>query len=108
MKAYGGDASVTISLGSPKYIPPVSSLTIKISNPSIIWFFIGDAAASSLNRNAGLKLANSSSSFLNARRAYSGLSSQERSSHFGPPTAPNNIASDFFASSRTLSGKGEP
>jgi hypothetical protein len=31
LNAYGGVSSETIALGSPKYIPPVSSLTIKIS-----------------------------------------------------------------------------
>ena len=71
-------------------------------------FFKGDADASSLNRKAGLKLANNPRDFLSANKACSGRSSQSRSSHCGPPTAPNKIASDFFAISNVSSVKGTP
>ena len=62
-------------------MPPVSSLTIKISNPSIIFSFIGDASDNSLKRKAGLKFANKFNSFLSVNNAFSGLSSQLRVSH---------------------------
>ena len=87
-------------------MPPVNSLTIKISKSLIISSFIGEAEASSLKRKAGLRLANNPSSFLNPNNACSGLLSQSKSSHSGPPTAPKRIASDFLAISKVLSGRG--
>ena len=69
---------------------------------------MGDADASSLNKNAGLRFANNSNSFLKDNNACSGLTSQPKSSHLGPPTAPNKMASDFFACAKTSSGRGDP
>ena len=85
-------------LGSPKYIPPVNSLTIIISRPSIISFFNADASTRAGKHIAGRRLANKSKSFLNLKRPASGLFSYSTFSHFGPPTAPKRTASDFFAS----------
>ena len=89
-------------------MPPVSSLTINISKPSIIFSFNGEAFDSSLNKKAGLKFANKFNSFLNVNSAFSGLSSQPRLSHCGAPTAPNRTASAFLAAFKTFSGIGEP
>ena len=47
------------------------------------------------NTSAGLKFANRSSSFLILRSPLSGLFSNFKPSHLGPPTAPRMIASDF-------------
>ena len=79
-----------------------------MSRPSIILFLIGDAEASSLNKKAGLRFAKSSSSFLRVSNACSGLSSQLRFSYFGPPTAPNKIASESLAQLKTSAGIGDP
>ena len=57
---------------------------------------------------AGLKLANKSSSFLIFNRPLSGRILKSKSSHFGPPTAPNKIASDFFAVNKVFSVIGIP
>ena len=46
---------------------------------------------------AGLKLANNSKSLLSFNKPCSGLWSNGKLSHFGPPTAPNKTASNFFA-----------
>ena len=62
-----------IPLGSPKYIPPVSSLTIIMSKPETISGFKVDASTNCLKHIAGLKLAKSFNSFLNFRRALSGF-----------------------------------
>ena len=74
---------------------------MRISRFSIILFLIGEAEANSLNKKAGLKLANNSNSFLNPSKACSGLCSQSKSSHCGAPTAPNNMASEALASDKT-------
>ena len=62
-----------IPLGSPKYIPPVNSLTIIISNPDTISGLRLEASTNCLKQIAGLRLANSFSSFLNFKSALSGL-----------------------------------
>ena len=95
-------------LGSPKYSPPVSSRTIKISKFSITPFLREDASASSLNRKAGRRFANKSSSFLKVKSACSGLLSHSKESHFGAPTAPKRIASESFANERASSVIGNP
>ena len=68
-----------IPLGSPKYIPPVSSLTIIISKPETISGFKVEASTNCLKHIAGLKFAKSFNSFLNFKRALSGF--LEKSSH---------------------------
>ena len=78
-----------IPLGSPKYIPPVSSLTIIISRPETISGLRVDASTNCLKHIAGLKFANSFNSFLNFNNALSGFFENSRPSHYGPPTAPN-------------------
>ena len=86
-----------IPLGSPKYIPPVSSLTIIMSNPDTISGFKLDASTSCLKQIAGLRLANNFSSFLNFKSALSGLFENSKLSHLGPPTAPKITESDSKA-----------
>ena len=81
---------------------------MRISRSFIISFFNGDAADNSLNKKAGLRFAKRFNSFLSLNKAFSGRASQSRSSHSGPPTAPNKIASASLAASRTFSGIGEP
>ena len=46
---------------------------------------------------AGLKLANNCKSLLSLNNPCSGLWSNGKLSHFGPPTAPKRTASDFLA-----------
>ena len=82
-----------IPLGSPKYIPPVSSLTIIISSPETISGFKLEASTNCLKQIAGLKFAKSLSSFLNFNNALSGFLEKSKLSHFGPPTAPKITAS---------------
>ena len=86
-----------IPLGSPKYIPPVNSLTIIMSNPDTISGFKLDASTSCLKQMAGLRLANNFSSFLNFKSALSGLFENSKLSHLGPPTAPKITESDSKA-----------
>ena len=57
---------------------------------------------------AGLKLENKSSSDLIPRSPRSGRKLRSNDSHFGPPTAPNKIESQFLASLIVSSGKGDP
>ena len=80
-------------LGSPKYMPPVSSLTIKRSKSDTNSFLIVEAETKYLDKIAGLKLAKKSYSALILNNPFSGFFSEGKSSHLGPPTAPNKIAS---------------
>ena len=80
---------VDFSLGSPKYIPPVNSLTINRSKPSIISFLRLEAPDVSLKQIDGLKFAKNFKSDLNLNNPFSGLSLEGKLSHFGPPTPPN-------------------
>ena len=89
-------------------MPPVSSLTIKISKPEIISGFNDDASTRAGKTMAGLKFANKSISFLNFNKPFSGLFSNSTPSYFGPPTAPNNIASAFIESASVSSERGVP
>ena len=84
----------SIPLGSPKYMPPVNSLTIIISKPDTISGFKDDESTNCLKQIAGLKLANNFNSFLNFKRPLSGLLENSKLSHFGPPHAPKITASD--------------
>ena len=77
-----------IPLGSPKYTPPVNSLTIKISKPDTISGFKVEAFTNCSKHIAGLKLAKSFSSFLSFKRALSGFFENSTPSHFGHPPAP--------------------
>ena len=70
-----------IPLGSPKYIPPVSSLTIIISKPETISGFKLDASTNCLKQIAGLRFANNFNSFLNFKSALSGLFENSKLSH---------------------------
>ena len=83
----------SIPRGSPKYIPPVSSLTIIMSNPETISGLREDESTNCSKQIAGLKFANNLSSFLSLRRALSGFFENSNLSHFGPPHAPNITAS---------------
>ena len=82
-----------IPLGSPKYIPPVNSLTIIISSPETTSGFRVEASTNCLKQIAGLKLAKSFNSFLSFNNALSGFLENSRLSHVGPPTAPSIITS---------------
>ena len=83
----------SIPRGSPKYMPPVSSRTIIISNPETISGFRVEESTSCSKQIAGLKFANRFSSFLNFKRALSGFFENSNLSHLGPPHAPNITAS---------------
>ena len=78
-----------IPLGSPKYIPPVNSLTIIMSKPDTISGFNVDASTNCSKQIAGLKLANNFNSFLSFNKALSGFFENSKLSHLGPPTAPS-------------------
>ena len=82
-----------IPLGSPKYIPPVNSLTIIIFNPETMWGFSVDESTNCLKHIAGLKFANNFNSFLNFNRALSGFFENSNLSYCGPPHAPTITAS---------------
>ena len=98
----------SIPRGCPKYTPPVNSLTIIMSKLLTTSFFKVEAETRASKTSAGLKLANNSNSFLKPNKPASGLFDLSTSSHFEPPTAPNNIASEFFAFSKTVGVKGSP
>ena len=57
---------------------------------------------------AGLKFAYNPSSSLRPRSAVSGLASPERSSHFGPPTAPSSTLSLALHRFTVASGRHSP
>ena len=82
-----------IPLGSPKYIPPVNSLTKSMSKSDTSSGFKLDASTNCLKHIAGLKFANNFNSFRSFNNALSGFLAKSRLSHFGPPTAPSIIAS---------------
>ena len=67
-----------------------------------------EASTSASKTRAGLKFAKSSNSFLKPNSPASGLFDLSTLSHLDPPTAPNKIASEFFAFSKTASVKGSP
>ena len=79
-----------------------------MSSPSITSGFKEEAPASSLYRIAGLRLAYRSRPARIANRPLSGLNERSMLSHWGPPTAPNKIASDCFPSASVSSGSGTP
>ena len=64
-----------LPLGSPKYIPPVSSLTINISRSRTFSCFSEEESLKYLERIAGLRFAKRSSSDLKPSKALSGLRS---------------------------------
>src|SRR5690625_8005187 len=82
-----------LSLGSPKYKPPVNSRTIKISLPLIFFSFKGDACNNESNPLIGRRFENKFSSFLIFNKPFSGRTLTGILSHLGPPTAPCKIAS---------------
>ena len=57
---------------------------------------------------AGLKLVNKPNSFLIFNKPVSGFTSCDKESHFGPPTAPSKIASEFLQSLIVLFVNGIP
>jgi len=61
-----------------------------------------------LDRIAGLKLAKKLNSDLIPSKPFSGLLSEGRLSHDGPPTAPKSIASLSLAISKVAFGRGSP
>ena len=68
-----------------------------MSKPETISGFKVEAATSCSKQIAGLKFANNFNSFLNFKRALSGLFENSKLSHFRPPTAPKITASDSKA-----------
>ena len=98
---------------SPKYNPPVNSLTIIRSNPfSPVSFFKTQASDNSLYKYAGRKLAKSFNSFLNLSKPASGLnfaSSLYQGDVLGsPPIEPIKTASALVASFMASSVSGTP
>ena len=67
-----------------------------------------EALAKASKTRAGRKLANKPSSLRIPRRPRSGCRLKGSDSHLGPPTAPNKIASEFFAAESVSSGNGCP
>ena len=98
----------SIPLGSPKYIPLVSSRRINRSSDSITSGFSVEEFTKELKTIAGLKFANKSISFLILSNPRSGLISKLSLSHFSPPTAPSKTASTFFAFCIVSSVIGSP
>ena len=74
-------------------MPPVNSLTIKISRPETISGFNVEESTSCLKQMAGLKFANNFNSFLNFKSALSGFFENSNLSYCGPPHAPTITAS---------------
>ena len=64
-----------------------------MSSPETISGFRVDASTSCSKQIAGLRFANNFNSFLNFKRALSGLFENSRLSYLGPPTAPKITAS---------------
>ena len=100
--------SVIIPLGSPKYIPEVSSLTIMISKPETTSGFKEEKSARASKHCAGLKFEYRSISFLSLRRPLSGFKLKSKLSYFGPPTAPSRTASTSSAFFIVSSWRGIP
>ena len=80
---------------------------IKISRFFIISVFSFDDSARASKTIACLKFANKSNSFLIFKSPLSGLFLKSRLSHFGPPTAPNRIASEWLIFLRVSFVSGE-
>ena len=95
-------------LGLAKYKPPVSSLIIIMSTPSITEGFSELELSRLLKTFTGLMFANKPRNFLKPNIASSGLCWARGSSHLGPPTAPNNTASLELAISSDALGNGSP
>ncbi len=101
--------SVSLLPLSPKYIPPVSSLTTHISNPSpIISAFKGEESFKGSKSIPGLIFAYKPNSFLRPKIALSGLLSEGSLSHFTPPTAPSRMESLDLHTSIVSLGSGSP
>ena len=94
---------------SPKYIPPVSSLTISISRFSpIISSLRGQAFFNALCIVAGLRFAYRPRFSLRPSSAISGLNIPDKLSHFGPPTAPKRTLSLVLHIFIVSSGRHSP
>ena len=65
-----------------------------MSKPDTISGFKDEESTNCLKQIAGLKFANNFNSFLNFKRALSGLLENSKLSHLGPPQAPRITASD--------------
>src|SRR5690606_5755372 len=79
--------------GSPKYSPPVNSRTIIKSTFSATSRFNGEDASKLGNAFTGRKFANKSKCLRIFSKPFSGRNAGGLLSHFGPPTAPNKMAS---------------
>ncbi len=99
-------ASVSVVPESPKYNPPVSSRTKRMSTPLTASGRNGEISASSGYTRIGRRLANSSSSRRRSRSPRSGRVAAP--SQAGPPTAPSKTASAARHASRVSSGSGDP
>ena len=101
----------SVFLGSPKYRPPVSSRTTRMSMPSP-WRSgrSGQAWARALGRRTGRRLAKSPNSLrMRSRAARSGRCSFGIvGSRSGKPTEPNKMESERRHSSSVASGKALP
>ncbi len=91
---------------SPKYAPPVSSRTMRMSTPSRTSGLIVEAGIRAGIAATGLRFANASKDFLSFKSPASGrIGSRSKS---GCPTAPSRTASDAFALSNVSSEIGAP
>ena len=79
-----------------------------MSVPSRISARIGDAGASCSMNLTGRRLAKTPSAERNCRSPCSGLTCAFGFDHFGPPTAPSNIASLSLQLEIVLAGSGSP
>src|SRR5690554_432796 len=89
-------------------MPPVSSRTIRMSRPATTSGLRVEAAASCGYSRAGRRLPNRPSCERIFSRPRSGRMAGSIVSHFGPPTAPSRMASDWRARSRVSSANGTP
>eukprot|EP00755_Sulcionema_specki_P013122 Sspe_Gene.53155::Locus_29407_Transcript_1_1_Confidence_1.000_Length_1348::g.53155::m.53155 len=90
----------------PKYSPPVSSRTKRMLTPLAMSARSGETPSRASKDRMGRRLANSPSSLRIFSSPCSGFPSVGfRLSHFGPPTAPRRIASDFRQALRVKSGR---
>ena len=94
---------------SPKYIPPVNSLTQRKSAPSTSSFLRGLLCTRALNVSTGRRLAKSPSFFLIASSPCSGLTlAVGLLSNSGSPTAPKRTASLSMQVRNVSSGNASP
>src|SRR6267143_2704084 len=93
---------------SPKYMPPASSRTISRSSSPSRSAFKGEIPLSGSSSFTGRTLTYIPSPFRRSSSPLSGRFPTDSASHFGPPTAPKNMASALRQPSRVSLGSGVP